>query len=266
VDCASDMTDAEWALIARRLPPRRRLGRPREVDLGTVLQAILYILSTGCRWRALPKEFPPYSTVQAHFYTWCDTGRWQKIVTALVRQAAGNSGVSPGRRQRSSTVKVQRRPKPAAPEATMPANVPTGARGISSPTPMAFCSPSTFIPPTFRIAMERYRFWSDCDAGSPSCAMSLPTGFTAAISSSARLAHCGPWRIGIVERPLGVKGFQLLPRRWVVERIFAWFGRCRRLAKDFEGSAATEAAWLLVAHLRLLTRRLAATTKTLIPF
>ena len=79
---ASDMTDAEWALIARRLPPRRRLGRPREVDLRTVLQAILYILSTGCQWRALPKEFPPYSTVQRYFYAWRDTGRWQKIVTA----------------------------------------------------------------------------------------------------------------------------------------------------------------------------------------
>ena len=67
----------------------------------------------------------------------------------------------------------------------------------------------------------------------------------------------GSWTIEIVERPAGVKGFQLLPRRWVVERTFAWLGRCRRLAKDFEASAATERAWLLVAHLRLLLRRLA---------
>jgi transposase len=72
------------------------------------------------------------------------------------------------------------------------------------------------------------------------------------------LSDCGPWTIEIVERPQGVKGFQLLPRRWVVERTFAWFGRCRRLAKDFEAAAATEVAWLLVAHIRLLTRRLAA--------
>jgi transposase len=56
------------------------------------------------------------------------------------------------------------------------------------------------------------------------------------------LSHCGPWTIEIVQRPPGVKGFQLLPRRWVVERTFAWFGRCRRLARDFEGSAATEVA------------------------
>src|SRR6516162_7834357 len=75
------------------------------------------------------------------------------------------------------------------------------------------------------------------------------------------LSHCGPWTIEIVQRPPGIKGFQLLPRRWVVERTFAWFGRCRRLAKDFEASAATEVAWLLVAHLRLLTRRLARPQK-----
>jgi transposase len=92
---ASDMIDAERALIARRLPPRRRLSRPREVDLRKVLQAILYILSTGCQWRALPKEFPRYSKVQGFFYGWRDTGRWQKIVTAVVRRAPRKLGRKP---------------------------------------------------------------------------------------------------------------------------------------------------------------------------
>jgi transposase len=92
---ASDMTDSEWALIARRMPARRHLGRPREVDLRKVVQAILFILSSGCQWRALPKEFPPYSTVQGYFYAWRDTGRWQKIVTALVRQARRKLGRKP---------------------------------------------------------------------------------------------------------------------------------------------------------------------------
>ena len=84
---ASDMTDAEWRLIARGMPPRCRLGRPRKVDLRRVVEAILFILSTGCQWRALPREFPPYSTVQGYFYAWRDSGRWQWIVKALVRQA-----------------------------------------------------------------------------------------------------------------------------------------------------------------------------------
>jgi transposase len=73
----------------------------------------------------------------------------------------------------------------------------------------------------------------------------------------AAIDDCGPWTIEIVERPPGVKGFQLLPRRWVVERTFAWLGRSRRLAKDFEATIASATAWLLLANLRLLSRRLA---------
>ena len=92
---ASDLTDAEWRLIARRLPPRRRLGRPRTVDLRKVVEAILFILSTGCQWRALPREFPPYSTVQGYFYAWRDTGRWHRVVRALVRQARRKLGRKP---------------------------------------------------------------------------------------------------------------------------------------------------------------------------
>jgi transposase len=92
---ASDLTDAEWALIARKMPPRRRRGRPREVDLREVVQAIFYILSTGCQWRALPKEFPPYSTVQGYFYAWRDSGRWQWIVAALVWRARRKLGRKP---------------------------------------------------------------------------------------------------------------------------------------------------------------------------
>lgn len=73
----------------------------------------------------------------------------------------------------------------------------------------------------------------------------------------ATIEHCGPWTIEIVERPPGVKGFQLLPRRWVVERTFAWFGRSRRLGKDFEATIESATAWLILVSIRLLFRRLA---------
>lgn len=91
----SDLTDAEWALIARKMPPRRLLGRPREVNLREIVQAIFYVLSSGCQRRALPNEFPPYSTVQGYFYAWRDTGRWQEIVEALVRKARRKLGRKP---------------------------------------------------------------------------------------------------------------------------------------------------------------------------
>ena len=67
----------------------------------------------------------------------------------------------------------------------------------------------------------------------------------------------GCWTVEIIKRSDKAKGFELLPRRWVVERTFAWLGRCRRLAKDFEATLSSATAWLLMAHIRLLTRRLA---------
>ena len=67
---ASDLTDAEWALIAPHMPAVKRLGRPRETELRRVLDAILYIARTGCQWRMLPKDFPPFTTVQGYFYDW----------------------------------------------------------------------------------------------------------------------------------------------------------------------------------------------------
>jgi transposase len=258
---ASDMTDAEWALIVRRLPPRRRLGRPREVDLRKVLQAILYILSTGCQWRALPKDFPPYSTVQGYFYTWRDTGRWQKIVTALVRQARRKLGRKP-----IPTMAIIDSQSAPTTQAGGPRGYDAGKRIYGRkrhivtdtnglllavhvhPANVQDCHGA--VPLLKRL---RHRF--------PKLRHVVADRIYRGDQLTTAISRCGPWTIEIVERPQGVKGFQLLPRRWVVERTFAWLGRCRRLAKDFEASAATEAAWVLVAHLRLLTRRLADPTK-----
>ena len=71
------------------------------------------------------------------------------------------------------------------------------------------------------------------------------------------LAKIGKWTIQIVKRSDTASGFELLPRRWVVERTFAWLGRCRRLARDFEATVASATAWLFLAHIRLLTRKIA---------
>ena len=89
---ASDLTDAEWAMIEPFMPERRRFGRRRSTKLRAVVEAMFYIASTGCQWRQLPKDFPPYSTVQGYFYAWVLDGRWELINHALVmasRQKAG---------------------------------------------------------------------------------------------------------------------------------------------------------------------------------
>ena len=83
---ASDLTDAEWALIEPHLPAVKRLGRPRETELRAVLDAILYIARSGCQWRMLPKDFPPFTTVQGYFYDWRNDGLFERINFELLLQ------------------------------------------------------------------------------------------------------------------------------------------------------------------------------------
>jgi len=252
---ASDLTDAEWALIARKMPPRRRRGRPREVDLREVVQAIFYILSTGCQWRALPKEFPPYSTVQGYFYAWRDSGRWQWIVAALVWRARRKLGRKP-----KPTAAVIDSQTASTTEAGGPRGFDPGKRLHGRKRHIVTDTNGLLLAVNVHPAnVQDVHGAVPLLEGLHDHFPKLRHVFADRVYRGKQLVNTlsSPWTIEIVERPPGVKGFQLLPRRWVVERTFAWFGRCRRLAKDFEGSAATEAAWLFAAHLRLLTRRLA---------
>jgi putative transposase len=254
---ASDLTAAEWRLIAGRLPRRRRRGRPRKVDLRRVGEAILFIAWTGCQWRALPRDFPPYSTVQGYFYAWRDSGRWQRITDALVRLARRRLGRKP-----SPTAAVIDSQSAATTPAGGPRGFDAGKRVHGRKRHVVTDTDGLLL------AVQVHPANVQDVHGAVPLLQHLRQRFPALQHVFAdriyrgkglldALASYGPWTIEIVERPPGVKGFQLLPRRWVVERTFAWLGRCRRLAKDFEASTATEVAWLLVAHIRLLTRRLA---------
>jgi transposase len=89
---ASDLTDAEWRLIEPFMPPVKRLGGPREIDLRAIVDAILYIVRTGCQWRLLPKDFPPFTTVQGYFYDWRDQNLFERINFELLLQAREAAG------------------------------------------------------------------------------------------------------------------------------------------------------------------------------
>src|SRR5215211_6602528 len=133
---ATDLTDAEFALVAPHLPAPSRVGRPREVDLREVLDAILYLLRTGCPWRLLPKEFPPKSTVFGYFRRLWEDGTWPTLHALLVMAAREQAG-----REASPTAGI-----------VDSQSVRTAASGTSWSTRSASCSCSSCTPPTSRIA------------------------------------------------------------------------------------------------------------------
>lgn len=254
---ASDTREEEWAQIAPLLPPPRRLGRPREWQLREIVDAILYVLWTGCQWRALPQEFPPRSTVQGYFYCWRDDGTWARIGAALVVRARQRVG----RNAAPSAGIIDSQSVPTT-ESGGPRGVDAGKR-IKGRKRHIVTDTEGFV-----LAVRVHEANIQDPHGAVPLLRSVrrthPTlrhVFADRVYRGEQLrtavADCGPWTIEIVERAPGVKGFQLLPRRWVVERTFAWLGRSRRLAKDFEATIPSATAWVLLAHLRLLSRRLA---------
>jgi len=252
----SDVTDEQWALIEPLIPVYPG-GRPRKTDLRDVLDAIFYLLRTGCQWRYLPKDFPPKSTVWRYFDEWRHNGTLDTIhdrLRAKVRTAEKpyaprttasvdsqsvdtTSGGEQRGRDNAKNVDGRKRHVVVDSMGLLLAVVVTAAN-VDDATAAAEVFARLEGQPISRVE----RMFADSKYHNHAL-----YGW---VAKNVR------WELVIVRRPDGAEGWVKLPIRWTVERTFAWLGKCRRLSKDRERSVLSSEAFIKLAMIHLMLNRL----------
>src|SRR5262249_27460340 len=253
----TDLTAEQFALIEPLLPRRKRTGRP-PADLREVVNAILYLVRSGCQWRLLPPDFRRWSTGHTWYRRWRQDGTWERLSEALRQQVRAAAGRDPS-------------PRTSAADSQSVKTTPQcGAHGFDNGKKVlgrkrhlwvdslglllaVLVTPADVHDSRAACDLFHLRLWDDL----PRLEVVYADGQYTAGYLGEEVFDLAPFRLAVVSRPPGSEGFVRLPQRWVVERTIAWLSRSRRLSKDYERLPESSEAMVRVSMIHLMLRRLA---------
>ena len=253
-----DMTDEEWALIADLVKPYSgggRMGRPVKNDRRDIVNAIFHVAATGCQWRALPACYPNWNTVHRYHLAWSRNGTWEAIAERL----AAAVRVQEGREPEPSGGIVDARSVRGAATVTGPTRGYDAGKGISGRKTFGVVDTLGLLIAVFVVAAST----SDNVGGIEVVDRARPrskrlakvwcdAGFKVAFARHCRQRHIA---VEVINK-IHPNRFEVLPRRWVVERTWSWLMCNRRLQIDYERDPKVTEGFVWAAHSRLLLRRL----------